>query len=591
MWPSSQVERSLHIAIAPTTVTEAGDKEDYLRNFVLQNAIALSLLVGICVPPVGAQNQRKLSADAEAMVNEASVPVIIRYKQMPTTRHQGNIRSHGGAVNRVLSQLPLIVASLPGSQLGAIASDPDVAYVSLDRPVRAHVAEYTAEPINAPAVWAQRQYGNGVGVAIVDSGVSGSVQDLGSGSNSSVVFRANFSPTSTSAGDKYGHGSAVAGLVAGDGADSTGPQDFRTFSGIAPGAKIVSLKALDDNGQGTDSSVIISIDAAILLKPFFNIRVLNLSLGRGIYESYKQDPLCRAVEAATRAGILVVVAAGNDGRDLNLNQEAYGTIESPGNDPYVLTVGAMKTNGTPSIADDTIASYSSKGPTFIDHVSKPDLVAPGNLVPSLKVPNSVLSVEDTFLTYYGDYQSYGNLQGVSPYYLPLSGTSMAAAVTSGAAAVLFGAYPQLSPTQAKAIFMESANKSEFPSTSQVVADGITYTANYDVFTIGAGYLDLNAAMQLAQSQTHFPSGDSLSPIAVFDPSTNNTYLQFTPTSLLGSTILWGSSETYGAQAFIAPASGSTILWGSGTPGSSTILWGSGTPGARRPRSAASRRSR
>ena len=112
--------------------------------------------------------------------------------------------------------------------------------------------------------------------------------------------------------------------------------------------------------------------------------MINLSLGRAVYESYKLDPLCQAVEKAWKTGIVVVVAAGNNGR--YQPTDGYGTITSPGNDPYVITVGAMKTMGTPTRVDDLIASYSSKGPTVIDAVVKPDLVAPGNLLVSLEAP-------------------------------------------------------------------------------------------------------------------------------------------------------------------------------------------------------------
>ncbi len=155
--------------------------------------------------------------------------------------------------------------------------------------------------------------------------------------------------------------------------------------------------------------MIAAIQRAISLKNTFNIRVINLSLGRPIYESYKLDPLCQAVEQAWKAGIVVVVAAGNDGRDLNLNPEGYGTIDSPGNDPYVLTVGAMRTMETPKINDDLIASYSSKGPSFIDDVVKPDIVAPGNLVTSLQFDGDPLAVENpSFSTLYSYYQTHGS---------------------------------------------------------------------------------------------------------------------------------------------------------------------------------------
>jgi serine protease AprX len=159
--------------------------------------------------------------------------------------------------------------------------------------------------------------------------------------------------------NQYGHGTHIAGLIAGNGASSTGSGYTRTFKGIAPGANIINLRVLDQNGAGTDSTVIAAINTAILLKPLFNIRVINLSLGRPMYESYTLDPVCQAVEAAWRSGIVVVVAAGNDGRHLATN--GYGTINSPGNDPYVITVGAMKPIWTPTRNDDVMASYRSEG--------------------------------------------------------------------------------------------------------------------------------------------------------------------------------------------------------------------------------------
>src|SRR4030088_3399522 len=114
--------------------------------------------------------------------------------------------------------------------------------------------------------------------------------------------------------DQYGHGTHIAGLIAGDGLSSTGWFFTRTFTGIAPGSNIVNLRVLDANGGATDSQVIAAINQAISLKSKYNIRVINLSLGRAVYESYKLDPLCRAVEKAWQNGIVVVVAAGNNGR-------------------------------------------------------------------------------------------------------------------------------------------------------------------------------------------------------------------------------------------------------------------------------------
>ena len=229
--------------------------------------------------------------------------------------------------------------------------------------------------------------------------------------------------------------------------------------------KLINLRVLDQNGAGTDSQVIAAIQTAIQLKSKYNIRVINLSLGRPVYESYALDPLCQAVEQAWKAGIVVVVAAGNDGRNNNAGTNGYGTIAAPGNDPYVITVGAMNTAGTSSRSDDQIASYSSKGPTLFDHIVKPDLVAPGNriislytaaltlnhLYPGNEIPNSL-------------YQINANANASSTYYL-LSGTSMAAPMVSGAAALLLQKSPTLTPDQVKARLMQSAYKNLIPYSS------------------------------------------------------------------------------------------------------------------------------
>ena len=206
---------------------------------------------------------------------------------------------------------------------------------------------------------------------------------------SRVVYRENFIHAH-SARDFFGHGEHVSGIIAGNGADSTCSNCDRTFRGIAPGVNLIDLRVLDSNGTGADSFVIEAIQRAIELKDVYNIRVINISLGHPVFESYTTDPLCQAAELAWRAGIVVVAAAGNDGRDNSFDNNGYGTIYSPGNDPYVITVGAMKTVGTPQRTDDLIASYSSKGPTPIDHVLKPDIVAPGNRVVSLMAPHGSL---------------------------------------------------------------------------------------------------------------------------------------------------------------------------------------------------------
>ena len=367
------------------------------------------------------------------------------------------------------------------------------------------------------------------------------------------------------------------------------PCTRKTFEGIAPQANIINLRVLDQNGAGTDSAVIAAISQAISLKPLFNIRVINLSLGRAIYESYKLDPLCQAVEAAWKSGIVVVVAAGNNGRYLPTN--GYATITSPGNDPYVITVGAMKPMGTPTRLDDLIASYSSKGPTAIDAVVKPDIVAPGNLLVSLEAPNSTLYTEYPGNQIPYSYYVNGGSSASSSSYFTLSGTSMATGVVSGVVADLLQKSPSLTPDQVKARLMKTAWKSlpAFSSTTDPTT-GITYTDQYDVFTVGAGYVDVEAAL----SNTDLARGTAMSPIASYNANSGNVYLTDSRTAIWNTSATWSDAAVWGTSQFVvgAPPStmsgsssgalwgssdavwGSNILWGSNSAYASNILWGS-----------------
>src|SRR5947207_5317755 len=199
--------------------------------------------------------------------------------------------------------------------------------------------------------------------------------------------------------------------------------------GIASNANLIDLRVLDKNGMSTDSAVIGAIQQAVALKSKYNIRVINLSLGRPIYETCSKDPVCRAVEAAWQNGIVIVVAAGNLGRN------GYATILCPGNSPHAITVGAMKTLETFPRSDDLIASYSSRGPSYIDQTVKPDVVAPGNLVVSLLAPGSSLAAEYPGNVIPSSYYTSGGTVA-SPAYFRLSGTSMATPVVSGSVAAI-----------------------------------------------------------------------------------------------------------------------------------------------------------
>jgi serine protease AprX len=346
--------------------------------------------------------QPKISRDLESADPNSMIDVIVQFKQQPTARHFDKVRGKGGQLKHELGLVKGGAFRLPAIALRALADDPEVDYVAPDRQVRASSSSIIAETINAPIVWSFGHRGTGVGVAVIDSGIKADFKDFGDASGNTgttstgvsldrVVYQEDFlvpvlrpdgtaNPDRYKTHDQYGHGTHIAGIIAGNGFISQQLGSFRSLSGIAPNANLIDLQVLDQNGQGTDGNVIAAINQAINLKGKYNIRVINLSLGRSISVSFAKDPLCQAVEKAWKAGIVVVVAAGNGGRDTTYG--GYGTIQVPGNDPLVITVGAMRTAGTTNRGDDEITTYSSRGPSLIDHVVKPDLVAPGNLIDS-----------------------------------------------------------------------------------------------------------------------------------------------------------------------------------------------------------------
>jgi serine protease AprX len=184
--------------------------------------------------------------------------------------------------------------------------------------------------------------------------------------------------------DRLGHGTHIAGIIA---SNATYAGDI---TGVAPGARIINLKVLNDKGEGYASAVIAAIDYAIANRAKFGIKVLNLSLGAAVVQRSADDPLDQAVERAYRSGLIVVAAAGNYGKTSD-GRPLFGAITSPGNSPYAITVGALNTKQTVFRSDDVLATYSSKGPTRFDHLVKPDLLAPGNRITSLLAPNASIA--------------------------------------------------------------------------------------------------------------------------------------------------------------------------------------------------------
>ncbi len=284
-----------------------------------------------------------------------------------------------------------------------------------------------AAAVNADDMWAKGYTGKGVGVALIDTGVV-PVQGLTAGN---VVIGPDLSLDSQGPQgnlDGFGHGTHMAGIIAGNDGTATG------FKGIAPRATLLSVRVGAHEGSADVSQVIAAVDWVVQHRNDngMNIRVLNLSYGTNGTQDPRLDPLTHAIENAWRAGITVVASGGNQG-------STQASLDNPARDPFVLSVGAEDTHGTAGASDDTVPAFSSRG-SLTRHV---DLVAPGQSIASLRNPGSVVDVE-----YPGAVVDTRLFKG--------SGTSQATAVVSGAVALMLQARPDLTPDAVKAMLMATS---------------------------------------------------------------------------------------------------------------------------------------
>jgi len=297
--------------------------------------------------------------------------------------------------------------------------------------MRLNLRKTAVSAINAPAAWAAGYTGKGITVAVVDTGIYPH-PDLTEPANRIIGFK-DFVNKKTSPYDDCGHGTHVAGIIAGNGGKSNGQ-----YKGVAPEANLVGVKDLDNTG-GRSSDVIAGIQWVVQNKATYNIKVINLSLGAPATQSYATDPLSQAAGAAWDAGLVVVAAAGNNG-------PAAGTINTPGINAHIITVGAVDDRGTVDTKDDVIAGFSSRGPT-IDGLTKPDLVAPGVNITSLASETSYLPKKNS-----GPGGKPGKAAQAEPqekpaqttitnYYVTMSGTSMATPMVAGTAALILEKNP------------------------------------------------------------------------------------------------------------------------------------------------------
>ncbi len=404
-----------------------------------------------------------LATTAHAATDTHLVSVIVRAQPAATAAAGQEITSLGGIIQQHVSLINAIVADVPASAVPELEANPAVAQVTLNAPVQLQGANwglpsnpysaagdvnsmYNIEQMDgAHAYWDAGFTGQNVGVALIDSGVTpvDGLQTPGKLVNGPDLSFESQVP-SLEYLDTFGHGTHMAGIIAGkdNAVTSVSSSDSTHFLGMAPNAQIVSLKVADALGHTDVSQVLAAIDWVVQHQHDngMNIRVLNLSYGTDSNQSYVLDPLAYAAEQAWLSGIVVVVAAGNEGNWSN-------GLDDPAIDPYVIAVGASNTDNTMAVRYHRPASFTSEG----DGTRNPDLSAPGTHVVSLRDPGSLID------------DAYGSTATVGSRFFLGSGTSQAAAVVSGAAALLLSQRPNLTPDQVKALLDTTTHQMFGPS--------------------------------------------------------------------------------------------------------------------------------
>jgi serine protease AprX len=400
---------------------------------------------------------------------------VIVQKRVQDNSVEEMVARLGGKVTTDLSIINGFAAEIMAKNVLALAQADGVRSVSWDAPVeKTDCSDCTTtgkltntyiKAINADKLWPQKIQGQGIGVAVVDSGINWQT-DLYTyqGINrvvANVAFNNGYNQTAM---DAFGHGSHVAGVIGGNGRSSSG-----LYIGVAPQSNIINVKVNDDTkgGSGTAKSVVQGLQWILQNKKQYNIRVVNISINSVAAESYQTSPIDAAVEVLWFNGIVVVVSAGNSGS---------GTVYPPANDPFVITVGAVDDKGTTALSDDTLASFSAYGKTT-DGVNKPDLVAPGkNIIGLMGNGNGMPFAHPDNIV---------RVNGAAVYFR-MSGTSTSAPMVAGAVALLLQKQPNLKPDQVKYRLMTTANKN---------------WAGYNATRAGAGYLDVYAATQGTSTQS------------------------------------------------------------------------------------------
>jgi len=442
-----------------------------------------------------------------------------------------------GRLNSMLNRLGLQVSSRM-TQLGAIkvegsvaaieklAAQSEIRHLSLDKKVMSlgHISATTgADDVRQQTATSPQGVttsygldGSGIGIAILDSGIdTNHVSFLNAKNNSRVVFSKDFTGENRT-DDPYGHGTHVASTAAGNGRVSNGK-----YIGIAPNANIINLRVLDATGSGSVSGLLGALDWLLTNRTTYNIRVVNMSVGIFAVDSYKNDPVCRAVRRLVDAGVVVAAAAGNNGKD-GSGQKIYGEVHSPGIEPSAITVGGSNTFGTNLRDDDVVATFSSRGPTrgswkdalgikHFDNLVKPDLVAPGNKMVYAEAANNLLVTQHPELE--ASVTSNNRRKEMI-----LNGTSMATPIVAGAAALLLQVNAKLTPNMIKMILMYTAQQLK----------------GSNMLEQGTGEINIEGAVRLAKAvRTDLPTNADLGA-----PFLSSTLVPTARTTIAGGSFGW-----------------------------------------------------
>jgi len=468
-----------------------------------------------------------------------------------------------------------VLDKVPHWLLSRLANDSNTHGVHINRKARKHDA-LSSYAVNANAVdpgnginAAYYSYtGAGVTVAFVDSGFT-SYQDPDLADSRLLKF-VDFVNGGTLPYDDSGHGTHVTGVVGG-----TGKLSGKKYAGIAPGTSIVSLKVLNANGEGSVGNIIKSLDWIYKNAARYNIRVVNMSVGASVSESYFTDPLAQATKVLVDMGITVVAAAGNNGTNA-AGQLRWGGVAAPGNAPWVLTVCAFSTKGTYAQDDDAMADFSSAGPTAVDFVAKPDICAPGVGIVSMSAPGSDLYQDGQLAS--PSWLIPGTVANTYPYvpYESLTGTSLATPLVSGAVALMLQANPHLTPNLIKAILEYTAISKPGVSPLRQGAGFMNVSGALSLAVLEGTPVQITQTLSLPESWSkHIIWGNHLLTGGMITPTANAWKRGVEwgwAKAADGDNIVWGTARDGDNIVWGTAAGTDNIVWGT-AGGDDNIVWG------------------